>query len=124
MEEVYRLAPPRKKGLLSLVFSRFTVIVLLLILQILLYVFVYGWLDRVVPFFSAFLIAFTVVMIFYLFNNSMDYSAKLTWMLVIAVFQVAGAIFLLFTHAREKGEFADTPYKKRHTAVAGGCGRP
>ena len=57
MEEVYRLAPPRKKGLLSLVFSRFTVIVLLLILQILLYVFVYGWLDRVVPFFSAFLIA-------------------------------------------------------------------
>ena len=99
MEEVYRLAPPRKKGLLSLVFSRFTVIVLLLILQILLYVFVYGWLDRVVPFFSAFLIAFTVVMIFYLFNNSMDYSAKLTWMLVIAVFQVAGAIFLLFTQA-------------------------
>ena len=43
------------------------------------------------------MVIFTVIMIFYLFNNSMDYSAKLTWMLVLAVFHVPGAIFLLFT---------------------------
>ena len=97
MDDVYRLAPPRKKGLLSLVFSRFSIIALLIVLQVLLYVFVYGWLIHWLPFFSAFLVIFTVVMIFYLFNNSMDYSAKLTWMLVIAILQVPGALFLLFT---------------------------
>ena len=97
MDDVYRLAPPRKKGLLSLVFSRFSIIAILIVLQLLIYIFIFGWLSRLLPFFTAFLVIFTVVMIFYLFNNNMDYSAKLTWMLVIAVLQVPGAIFLLFT---------------------------
>ena len=97
MDDVYRLAPPRKKGLLSLVFSRFSIIAILILLQVFIYVFIYGWLSYYLPFFSVFMVIFTVVMIFYLFNNSMDYSAKLTWMLVIAVFQIPGAIFLLFT---------------------------
>ena len=97
MDDVYRLAPPRKKGLLSLVFSRFSIIALLIVLQVAIYVVIYGWLIHLLPFFSVFLVIFTVLMIFYLFNNSMDYSAKLTWMLVIAVLQVPGAIFLMFT---------------------------
>ena len=97
MDDVYRLAEPRKKGLLHLVFSRFAVIVLLIVLQLAIYIAIYGWLDHLIPYFSVFLVVFTAVMIVYLFNNSMDFSAKLTWMLVIAVLQVPGAIFLLFT---------------------------
>ena len=95
--DVYRLAEPKKKGLLHLVFSRTGIIALLIILQVALYVLFYGWLSTWLPFFTAFMVIFTVVMIVYLFNTDMDYSAKLTWMLVIAVFQVPGAIFLLFT---------------------------
>lgn len=97
MDEVYRLAQPRKKGLMHLVFSRFGVIALLLLLQVALYVLIYGLLDAWLPFFKVFLVIFTIVMILYLFNNSMDFSAKLTWMFVIAVFPVVGALFLLFT---------------------------
>lgn len=97
MDEVYRLAEPKKKGLLHLVFSRFGIIALLIVLQIAVYVFIFGWLSTWLPFFTAFLVIFTVVMIIYLFNSSMDFSAKLTWMLVLAVFQVPGALFLLFT---------------------------
>ena len=97
MSDILRLAPPKKKGLLSLVFSRFSIIALLILLQIALYVVIYGWLIHLLPFFSVFLVIFTLLMVFYLFNNSMDYSAKLTWMLVIAVLQVPGAILLLFT---------------------------
>ena len=97
MSEIFRLAMPRKKGLLHLVFSRFSVIALLLILQVLIYVFIYGWLNYLLPFFSAFLVVFSVIMIIYLFNTGMDFSAKLTWMFLISVFQVPGAIFLLFT---------------------------
>ena len=53
MSDIYRLAKPRKKGLIHLLFSRFFVIVLLLILQILLVISVYGWLKGLLPFFSA-----------------------------------------------------------------------
>ncbi len=97
MSEIFRLAKPRKKGLLHLVFSRFSVIVLLILLQLAMYIFFYGWLITWLPFFSAFLVVFSVIMIIYLFNTGMDFSAKLTWMFLISVFQVPGAIFLLFT---------------------------
>ena len=78
MSDVFRLAPPKKKGIMSLVFSRFSIIALLILLQIALYVIIYGWLIHLLPFFSVFLVIFTLLMVFYLFNNSMAYSAKLT----------------------------------------------
>ena len=84
MSDVYRLAQPKKKGLLHLVFSRIALIALLIILQVLIYVAFYGWLNTWLPFFSVFMTVFTLVMIIYLFNCSMDPSAKLSWMLVIA----------------------------------------
>ena len=49
MSDIYRLAKPRKKGLIHLLFSRFFVIVLLLIVQILLVVSFYGWLSNLLP---------------------------------------------------------------------------
>ena len=97
MSDIYRLAAPKKKGLMHLLFSRLAVIALLILLQVLLYVFFYFWLSSWLPFFSVLMVIFTVVMIIYLFNCSMDSSAKLSWMLVIAVFQLPGALFLLFT---------------------------
>ena len=36
MDDVYRLAKPRKKGLLHLVFSRFFLVLVLVVLQIIL----------------------------------------------------------------------------------------
>ncbi|MBQ7500151.1 MAG: cardiolipin synthase [Clostridia bacterium] len=97
MDGIYRLAKPKKKGLLHLIFSRIGIFALLIALQVLLYVAFYSWLDSWLPIFSAFMTVFTVVMIIYLFNCGMDSSAKLTWMLVIAVLQVPGAVFLYFT---------------------------
>ena len=121
MNEVYRLAEPRKKGLLHLVFSRFGLIALLIVLQIALYVFFYGWLSTWIPFFTGFLVIFTVIMILYLFNNSMDFSAKLSWMLVLAVLQVPGAIFLLFTQMnvgyRKLSKREKDLIRKTHNAI-------
>lgn len=120
MDEVYRLSEPRKKGLLHLIFSRFGIIALLIVLQVALYVFFYGWLISWLPFFSAFLVVFTAAMIIYLFNIGMDYSAKLTWMFVIAVFQVPGAIFLLFTRTNVGYRKLERREKEliRHTRTA------
>lgn len=97
MSEVYRLAKPRKKGLMHLIFSRFFVMVLLLAAQIVVTIGFYGWLEELLPFFSAFMVVFTVFGIIYLFNSGMDSSAKLTWMFLIAIVPITGVAFLAFT---------------------------
>ena len=97
MSDIYRLAKPRKKGLLSLVFSRFFIIALLIVLQVLMYISFYGWMKTWMPYFSAFMVVFTVAGVVYLFCCDMDSSAKLTWMFIIAIVPIPGAIFLYFT---------------------------
>ena len=47
-EKVVRLAKPVRKGLLRLVFSRFLIILILLLLQAFVYVALFVWLDRYV----------------------------------------------------------------------------
>ena len=96
-ESVFRLAPPKKKGLLSLVFSRFLIIALLLIWQVSLIVGFYGWLDDYFTYFSACVGLFSLAMVIYLFNSRMDSTAKLTWMLILSVMPLPGAILLWFT---------------------------
>ena len=98
-ENVVRLAKPVKKGLLRLIFSRFFVIALLLVLQVLIIIAAYGYLADKLPHFLIVMRVFSAVMIIYLFNCEMDSSAKLTWMLLIAIFPLVGTAFLLFTQA-------------------------
>jgi len=97
MSDVYRLAKPRKKGLFGLLFSRFFVIVLLLLVQIFLIISFYTWLKDLLPFFSVITGLFTIGGVIYLFNCDMDSSAKLTWMLVFSIAPITGAALLAFT---------------------------
>ena len=76
MSDIYRLAKPRKKGLIHLLFSRFFVIVLLLVVQLLLVVGFYGWLKGLLPIFEAALVVLTVGTVIYLFNSGMDSTAR------------------------------------------------
>ena len=97
--EIYRLAKPKKKGLLPLIFSRFFVIVLLLLLQVVLLVGLYLWLNDYFNWFSVVLWVFTLIMVIYLFNSEMDSSAKLTWMFLIAIIPIPGAVMYWFTQS-------------------------
>ena len=94
---VVRLAKPRKKGLLRLVFSRFFIIALLLLLQVALAVVVNRWLTEQIPVFVLLEALFTLAMVIYLFNNTMDSAAKLTWMFIISILPLPGAAMLAFT---------------------------
>ena len=94
---VVRLAKPRKKGLWRLVFSRFFIIVLLLLVQVFLVVALNYWLTEQIPIFVAVQTVFTLAMVVYLFNNDMDSAAKLTWMFIIAILPLPGAMLLAFT---------------------------
>ena len=94
---VIRLAKPKRKGILSLIFSRFFIIALLILVEIALILIPLFLLEGFFQHFLATISIFTLIMLVYLFNSKMDSTAKLTWMFVIAVFQIAGALMLLFT---------------------------
>ena len=95
-EKAFRLAKPVKKGLLHLVFSRFLIILILLALQLGLVLAAYRWLEPYIQSLALLQTLFVLMMVIYLFNNTMSTSAKLTWMLIIAVLPQAGAALLLF----------------------------
>ena len=93
-EKTVRLAKPRKKGIIGIIFSKYLGVFLLIIVQVLIIITIYMWLFDLLPFLVYIYSGFAIVMIIYLFNNRMDSSAKLTWMLIISLVPIAGAILL------------------------------
>ena len=96
-DSIFRLAKPKKKGLLALIFSRFILIVLFLAIQIGIILLFYLKLNEYFPHFYVVMIVFTVCMVAYLFSSSIDATAKLTWLLLIAVAPIVGALLLMYT---------------------------
>ena len=95
--KIKRLVKPRKKGITRIIFSRFFLIVLLIFLQAYLVLQLVDAFPHIIPHYTFFQTLFTIGMVVYLFNSSMDSSAKLTWLVIIAVAPVPGALFLAFT---------------------------
>lgn len=102
---IVRLTKYQKKGLLRIIFSRLGGIILLLILQVIMIFSMFTWFSGYIPYYSTVKVIFTILMIIYLFNTEMDSSAKLTWLFIIALFPLPGAIFLAFTQV-EVGHIA------------------
>ncbi|MBQ6623167.1 MAG: cardiolipin synthase, partial [Mogibacterium sp.] len=98
-EGVVRLAKPLKKGILRLVFSRFILIGILLVVQIGLLVLAYLYFTEKLPVLLHIQWILCFGMIIYLFNISMDTSAKLTWMLFIGVLPIAGTAMFCWTQS-------------------------
>ena len=121
-ERIVSLAKPVKKGLLRLLFSRFFVFGILLVLQVGLLVMVYLQFREKLPVLLNLQWVFSFVMIIFLFNSNMDSSAKLTWMLIISVLSFAGAAMLLWTQLnvghRMETEFVKKQIDKTRTALS------
>ena len=92
-----RLSKHSKLGILRIFFSRFILIFLFLVVQVFLYITLFGWLEKFIPYYTVFEIIFAYAMVIYLFNNRMDASAKLTWLAVIALVPLFGVALLAFT---------------------------
>ena len=95
-DNVMRLAKPKRKGILSLIFSRFFFIAVLLVLEVLVLLTPLIFLRDYLPHFVAVQGVFVIFMMVYLFNCKMDSTAKLTWMFIIAILPLPGALMLLF----------------------------
>ena len=96
-EKQLRLANPKLKGIWGLIFSRLLIVAILMVLQILLYLSVFVWLRQYLPHYTVADTFFTLFMVIYLFNNRMDFTAKLTWLALISVMPLPGAFLLLYT---------------------------
>ncbi len=94
---VLRLTKPRLKGLLRVIFSRIMFIVLMIALQVTILVMLYIKFTEYVANINVFMSIFSILMVIYLYNSNMDSSSKLTWMMLIGLFPVPGAVFLGFT---------------------------
>lgn len=96
-EKIVRLAKPVHKGLAHVLFSRFFLIILALLVQVAFVVVASVWFFDRVPWLLFLLPVFSLVMIIYLFVTEMNPTAKLSWMFIMAVLPVVGAAMLLFT---------------------------
>lgn len=96
-ENIIRLIPKRKKSFWRLIFSRAFLILALLIVQLGILISLYFLFTKYLPEAKVLLVLFSVLMVFYLFNCEMDSAAKLTWLVLITLFPVPGAILLFFT---------------------------
>ena len=88
-----------KKGLLHSIFSRLGMILALLILQVLLLFGIFGWFENLLPHIFSGAIVFVVVMVLYLINCDMNPSWKVTWLVLIMLVPVLGAVLLWYTRA-------------------------
>ena len=98
-ENIVALAKPVRKGILRLVFSRFFIFAILLVLQVAIVVMAVLQFREKLPVLMNIQWIFSFIMIIYLFNCNMDSSAKLTWMLIIAILPIPGTIMLWWTQA-------------------------
>ncbi|MCM1499406.1 MAG: cardiolipin synthase [Clostridium sp.] len=86
-----------KKGLLRLVFSRLGLILVLFLVQVFFLLCVFWRFSEFLPHIMGSTVVFTVIMILYLFNCDFESDVKLTWLMMIMLFPVFGAMFLLYT---------------------------
>ena len=83
-ENVLRLVKKSRKGILRVVFSRFGLMALLLVLELVLLWMMWRWFNNDFEWFAAVQGVFTVLMFFHLFNSDMDATGKLTWMFLFS----------------------------------------
>ena len=95
--DIICLLKKKKKGLLRIVFSRFGISAVLLLLQVAFFLLMLttdvGDMDYV----TILLAIFTVFMFIHLFKSNMSSSAKLTWLFLMGLFPIPASILLWYT---------------------------
>ncbi len=86
-----------QKGIIHAIFSRFGLILLLLIVQVLILFGIFQWFEEFLPHILGGTMLFTFVMVIYLLNSRMNPTAKITWLIVIMLLPVFGVLLYLYT---------------------------
>lgn len=92
-----RLLKKGQKGLIHALFSRLGLFILMLAIQIFALFGVFFWFGNILPHILGGVVLYTVIMVVYLLNSRMDPTAKITWLVVVMVLPVFGAMLFWFT---------------------------
>ena len=98
-EEGLSLIQKGKRSLLTAVFSRLGVIVLLFVFQIFVLFAAVHWVSRFLPHFFALTIVMDVLMVPVILNSRYDPTAQITWLMVIMVMPVFGPLLYAYTRS-------------------------
>ena len=85
-----------KKGILSLVFSRKVILVVLVLIQLVVFGMTITYLKDYATYVYAVLLVLSVVTIIYIFNNDSKPDFKISWMLLIMIAPILGTVFYVF----------------------------
>ena len=86
-----------RRGLLRMVFSRSGLILILLAVEVLFLFCIFHWFEAFLPHIYGGVAIFTIFMVLYILNSSMDPTAKITWLVVVMLMPVFGALLYLYT---------------------------
>ncbi len=86
-----------KQGIFRMIFSRSGLILVLLAVQVLFLFSIFHWFEAFLPHIYGGVVIFTVFMVLYLLNSSMDPTAKITWLVVVMLLPIFGALLFLYT---------------------------
>ena len=94
-----RLLKKGQKGVVHAVFSRLGLIVVLLVLQVLVLFGMFWRFKEFLPHLFGSTVVFTAAIVLYLLNSSLDATAKNTWLIVIMMMPVFGALLYWYTQS-------------------------
>ena len=88
-----------QKGIVHAIFSRFGLMLLLLLIQFFFLFSIFYWFEGLLPHVYGGTILFSVVMVIYLLNSRINSTAKVTWLIVIMLLPVFGLLLFLYTQS-------------------------
>ncbi len=119
-----RLLKKGQKGILKMIFSRMSIVLLLLLLNVGMLLAAFAWFDEFLPHLFGGTALFTVAMVIVLINSRMDPTAKITWLIVIMLMPVFGALFYLFTQMELGHRAVKSKLQKIYAAARDGDSPP
>lgn len=88
-----------QKGIIHAIFSRFGLMLLMMIVQIFILFGVFRWFEEFLPHILGGTILFTFIMVICLLNSRMNPTAKITWLIVIMLVPVFGVLLFAYTQS-------------------------
>lgn len=92
-----RLLKKGQKGIIHAIFSRFGLVVIMLVVQVLILLSIFQWFEEFLPHIFGGVVLFSFVMVVYLLNSRLNPTAKITWLIVIMLMPAFGVLLFLYT---------------------------
>ncbi len=88
-----------QKGIIHAIFSRFGLILVLFVVQVLILFGILRWFGEFLPHIMGGTILFSLIMVTYLLNSSINPEAKITWLIIIMLLPIFGMLLFVYTQS-------------------------